>query len=291
MARLPKVLSAEIQADPPSAGDLKNKFLPQSIPKSGDFAQLIDLANAAPVALGLSSPDGTAGSGPGKGLVMDSEKLAVNAGTGLSVGVDGKLNNTVTAQNVFAVGMIMMFSGPPTDVPEGWSICDGSNGTPNLVDRFILGASAASVERPTNYSSAEMSGVGQQKMFSGATQPTVTGLAVSNEMVSLSNDQLPEHFHLEGELYMATAGGAADAASFGSVAADPIGRIMGGNVNGTEFPLGSITDSTTYITHLKTSPLGGNGGHTHPATVTDTGHSHTIQIAAPYYLLAFIIRK
>ena len=34
-------------------------------------------------------------------------------------------------------GMIMMFNGSVADIPEGWVICDGTNGTPDLTDRFI----------------------------------------------------------------------------------------------------------------------------------------------------------
>ena len=42
--------------------------------------------------------------------------------------------------NAFTVGMIMMFNGPPSNLPSGWFICDGTNGTPDLRDSFILGA-------------------------------------------------------------------------------------------------------------------------------------------------------
>jgi len=35
-------------------------------------------------------------------------------------------------------GTIVMWSGPT--IPEGWALCDGTNGTPDLRDRFILGA-------------------------------------------------------------------------------------------------------------------------------------------------------
>lgn len=38
------------------------------------------------------------------------------------------------------VGVIVMWSGALADVPEGWALCDGTNGTPDLRDRFILGA-------------------------------------------------------------------------------------------------------------------------------------------------------
>jgi len=35
---------------------------------------------------------------------------------------------------------IIMFSGVETDIPTGWYLCNGSNGTPDLRNRFILGA-------------------------------------------------------------------------------------------------------------------------------------------------------
>lgn len=38
------------------------------------------------------------------------------------------------------VGGIIMFSGNTATLPTNWKVCDGSNGTPNLRDRFIVGA-------------------------------------------------------------------------------------------------------------------------------------------------------
>lgn len=37
-------------------------------------------------------------------------------------------------------GIITMFSGAIADIPFGWYLCNGSNGTPDLRDRFIVGA-------------------------------------------------------------------------------------------------------------------------------------------------------
>lgn len=36
-------------------------------------------------------------------------------------------------------GSIVMWSSLSALIPEGWSLCDGSNGTPDLRDRFVLG--------------------------------------------------------------------------------------------------------------------------------------------------------
>jgi len=37
-------------------------------------------------------------------------------------------------------GTIVMWSGPIVDIPVGYVLCDGTNGTPDLRDRFIVGA-------------------------------------------------------------------------------------------------------------------------------------------------------
>ena len=37
------------------------------------------------------------------------------------------------------VGFVGMYSGLLADIPSSWAICDGTNGTPNLVDKFVLG--------------------------------------------------------------------------------------------------------------------------------------------------------
>jgi hypothetical protein len=37
-------------------------------------------------------------------------------------------------------GMIVMWSGKGNQIPQGWVLCDGDNGTPNLIDQFIIGS-------------------------------------------------------------------------------------------------------------------------------------------------------
>ncbi len=41
------------------------------------------------------------------------------------------------------VGVILMWSGAIVDIPIGFALCDGQNGTPDLRDRFIVGAGNA----------------------------------------------------------------------------------------------------------------------------------------------------
>lgn len=51
-----------------------------------------------------------------------------------------KANNT--AHEVIPKGLISMWSGLISAIPNGWVLCNGQNGTPNLTDRFIMGATA-----------------------------------------------------------------------------------------------------------------------------------------------------
>jgi microcystin-dependent protein len=37
-------------------------------------------------------------------------------------------------------GAIVMWSGSTLDIPQGWKLCNGLNGTPDLRNRFIVGA-------------------------------------------------------------------------------------------------------------------------------------------------------
>ena len=64
------------------------------------------------------------------------------------------------------VGTIVMWGG--TNIPSDWALCDGTKGTPDLRDRFIVGAGSA-------YSI-------------GNTGGTST--------VKLTEEQMPEHKHL-----------------------------------------------------------------------------------------------
>jgi hypothetical protein len=37
-------------------------------------------------------------------------------------------------------GMILIWSGTVITIPDGWHLCDGTEGTPDLRDKFIVGA-------------------------------------------------------------------------------------------------------------------------------------------------------
>jgi len=41
------------------------------------------------------------------------------------------------------MGIMCFWADDPSTVPEGWIICDGMNGTPDVTDKFIIGASSS----------------------------------------------------------------------------------------------------------------------------------------------------
>lgn len=43
-------------------------------------------------------------------------------------------------QREFPVGTIQAWSGAIVDIPSTWRLCDGTHGTPDLRDKFVVGA-------------------------------------------------------------------------------------------------------------------------------------------------------
>lgn len=64
--------------------------------------------------------------GSDKKFIVDSSGVKAIAGT--------------TEYFMVPKGSIVIWSGSVNDIPAGWVLCDGTNGTPDLRDRFILGA-------------------------------------------------------------------------------------------------------------------------------------------------------
>ena len=59
-----------------------------------------------------------------------------------NINVNGKIKEN--NNELLPYGSIMMWSGTIATIPGGWSLCNGTNGTPDLRDRFIVGAGADS---------------------------------------------------------------------------------------------------------------------------------------------------
>jgi hypothetical protein len=52
------------------------------------------------------------------------------------------LANTNFVHQVLPYGSIIMWYGNVSSIPYGWTLCNGANGTPNLVNQFVIGAGA-----------------------------------------------------------------------------------------------------------------------------------------------------
>lgn len=52
--------------------------------------------------------------------------------------------------NAVPSGIITMWSGALNQIPLGWTLCDGTGGTPDLSDKFVLGATSTSKARVGN---------------------------------------------------------------------------------------------------------------------------------------------
>ena len=77
------------------------------------------------------------------------------------------------------VGVISIWSGDAGSVPEGWAVCDGKNGTPDLSGRFVVGAGSS-----VGSSMASDGGPAYSKGASGGVRE-----------VTLTVEQMPKHYH------------------------------------------------------------------------------------------------
>ena len=174
-------------------------------------------------------------------------------------------------------GVIVMWAGLVSDIPEGWALCDGTRGTPDLRDRFILGVSASE-------------------------DPGGTG---GSHTKTLSTSNLPAHTHsfttgIESRSHnhaITIASGGAHhhtgrAKGFGGVTESTAGWYFLRRIIAED-----SYDETTQITHVT------GGAHTHSATAGNASQTHThsgttesegsgtaIDIRPKYYKLAFIMK-
>ena len=79
--------------------------------------------------------------------------------------------SALTGISAFVSGMIMMYNS--ATAPSGWYLCDGNNGTPDLRDKFIVGAGSS-------YSVGDNGG-NNTVTISGTTDGHNTPISASNQ--------------------------------------------------------------------------------------------------------------
>ncbi len=65
-----------------------------------------------------------------------------NLGSAAVTATAAEINDIVDNNRAVPSGLISLWSGTIAAIPTGWLICDGTNGTPNLVSRFIVGSAS-----------------------------------------------------------------------------------------------------------------------------------------------------
>lgn len=164
---------------------------------------------------------------------------AAGAFTGITV-------NGVTNAHVPS-GVIVMWSGAIASIPTGWFLCDGSNGTPDLRDRFIVGARQ------------DDAGVAKTNITGSLTQTggSKDAIVVSHTHTATVTDPGHSHTYLNDPV----------------PAAHPTGT-------GSNDSRGQ--QNTTYNTSTATTGI--------TVSNSTTGSSGTNANLPPYYALAFIMK-
>ena len=164
-------------------------------------------------------------------------------------------------------GVIVMWSGLLADIPQGWSLCDGLGGRPDLRDRFIMGWTDA----------VDPGGTG------GATTHTHadhTGVINHTHPVNVTdpNHNHTQNAHVHAQRRNATATGANSGwtTAFDASSSNPANDVNTGTASTTATNVAGATG----VTASSTNPAGG------VATLAHGTGDHT----PAYYKLAFIIQ-
>jgi hypothetical protein len=199
-----------------------------------------------------------------------------NGGTGATTASAARSNLGVAA-SAFSVptGGIIMWSGSIASIPAGWFLCDGTNGTPNLTDRFVIGAG-------NSYAVASSGG-------------TADAVVTTHSHTASSGLQSANHTHV----FSGTTGGGG---SHNHNQIYPTG-FSSGTATGAVLGAQDFWSNPVADTFSTTSTV---GDHTHPFSGTTAGvsadHNHAITVNAagvsgvganipPYFALAYIMKS
>jgi hypothetical protein len=150
------------------------------------------------------------------------------AGTAGQVMVSAGSGSTPTWGNAFVAGMIMLWSGSAASIPSGWLLCDGSNSTPDLRNRFVVGAGSTYAV--------------------GATGGSSDAIVVSHTHTATSTVTDSGHFHTYQTGYQTNVTAQGSNGNFG-----------GGTPDDTSYIYNSET-KTTGITVATTNASTGSSG-------------------------------
>lgn len=210
----------------------------------------------------------------------------------------GTLRKSTTAVNIqnSPSGVICMWSGLISAIPSGWLLCNGTNGTPDLRDRFVQVVSGNVPLNSTGGSSLKTSSSG-----GGHVSHTVSSFSEHTHSHTLSGVSSNGHTHsVTGGLsasdhtHSLTSVGSftVTQAYMGSHDNEPSIAVWGldSSASGTRiFPNGPYQEKQSASYGGSSSHTHGNGtsssagAHTHTATVSEEDvHTHTFILDESY---------
>lgn len=169
-------------------------------------------------------------------------------------------------------GVIVLWSGAVGAVPSGWALCNGSNGTPDLRDRFVVGAGSTYAVGATGGTTTTSAAGGHTHTEASAGGHNHTGVTGDT---ALTTAQMPSHTH--------TWSGTQTAEDNNFTAGSNWLR-EGSTVQSSAF---TVTTTATGEGAAHSHTIGTDGSHSH--TINAVGdHTHTV--TPPYYALAYIMK-
>lgn len=185
--------------------------------------------------------------------------------------LNGRITHNGVESRTVPVGGIIMYDGLVADIPPGWQLCDGSNGTPDLSDKFVIGA------RQDDAGTTKTNVTGALTKSGGSKDAVV----VAHAHGASSGNQSASHTH-SGTT--STGGGHQHAFSNGAYTQGGLGYNTGAGA-------AQVTSASTAFAgdHNHTITTGAQSAdHNHAITVNSSGESGTNKNLPPYYALAFI---
>lgn len=168
--------------------------------------------------------------------ISGTAALATSATTQAVTSNDTSVATTAFVRSIVPAGVILMWSGSIASIPAGWLLCNGTNGTPDLRNRFIVGAGSTYAV--------------------GATGGSADAIVVSHSHTATSTVTDPGHWHEQPN-----SGGAVTSQSITA----PFGLGLTGNVSYTGYyGTGVATTGITVSTSVASSGSSGTNANLPP---------------------------
>jgi microcystin-dependent protein len=181
----------------------------------------------------------------------------------------------------FVSGMILLWSGSSGSIPSGWVLCNGSNSTPDLRDRFVVGAMNAYSVGDTGGANTVTLSTAQLAAHSHSTNNHSHSFNAGNHTHSFSGSGSSSHSHSFDYQY-----GAPPYHSSGNKVTRAIWKRT--NTEGSQ-NTSSATVSLSVSGNTGNGAVSGNTGNSNPST-NNTGSGSSHENRPPYYALCYIMK-